>query len=494
MGTGTDRPRARTPGADGDGDRPRRRGDDGNVHSPAIADRESKRSSESPQRRGGQPAPDPAVEASREALDAVFGPVSERSFAVRYWNGALDSPVDDTPSFTLVLNDPGALRRMFAPPTELHITEAFIRGDFDIVGRAESAAALGDQIKSRIGTPARAMRLARAVLALPHTDPPRRREVAPRAPQDGARHTPTRDAAAVRSHYDVGNDFYKLWLDDRMVYSCAYFTRTDETIDAAQLHKLDHICRKLRLEPGQSLLDVGCGWGGLIMHAAREYGVEAVGITLSYEQASLARERIHAAGLADKCTVEVRDYRHLPLEESFDRIVSVGMVEHVGREKLPEYFDRLFCLLRAGGLLLNHGIVHNPGRASKPTLLSKIGDKLWGDGLFIDRYVFPDGELPSLGEVITCAEAAGFETRDVESLREHYALTLRQWVGRLERASEAAIAASDEPTYRTWRLYMAASAHGFASGRLGLDQVLLAKQNAGRASVPLTRDDIYAVA
>lgn len=431
------------------------------------------------------------IDAARTALEILFGPADRRAFAVRLWNGAIDGPDDPTPAFTLVLNHPGTLRRMLRPPFELSICEAFIAADFDIVGDVEHAAALDEQLHNGLASPSRLARLARALLALPTDDTPPPHP-AVRAPSAGGVHTPERDAAAVRSHYDVGNDFYKLWLDQRMVYSCAYFTNPDVSLDDAQAAKLEHICRKLRLSPGETMLDVGCGWGGLIMHAAERFGVTATGITLSYEQAAYAREQISKRGLTAQCTVEVRDYRHLTAHDGFDKIASVGMVEHVGRAKLPVYFDRLHEYLRPGGLLLNHGIVHAANQG-KRGLRTMVHDKLWGDNAFINKYVFPDGELPELAEVISAAERAGFETRDAESLREHYALTLRHWVQRLERNEAAAISLVGHETYRIWRLYMAASAFGFASGRIAIDQVLLAKPTTGGTTrIPLTRNDIYA--
>lgn len=431
------------------------------------------------------------MEAARSALNILFGAAEQRSFAIRLWNGEIEAPSDDRmPDFTLVLNHPGTLRRMLRPPFELSICEAYIAGDFDILGDVERAAALDGDIRGGLSSPIRLARLSRALLTLPTHDTPAPHPIA-RAPDRGSLHTPERDAAAVRSHYDVGNDFYKLWLDKQMVYSCAYFTRPDASLDEAQEAKLEHICRKLRLAPGERMLDVGCGWGGLIMHAAERFGVNAVGITLSYEQAALARERIEERGLSAQCTVEVRDYRQLTAHEEFDKIASVGMVEHVGRARLPVYFDRLNSYLRPGGLLLNHGIVHAANH-DKPRLRDKLFQRIWGDNEFINKYVFPDGELPQLSEVIATAEAAGFETRDAESLREHYALTLRHWVRRLEHQRPAAVASVGEEIYRIWRLYMAASAYGFASGRLAIDQVLLAKPTVGgTAVIPLTRADIY---
>jgi cyclopropane-fatty-acyl-phospholipid synthase len=477
-------------------------GIDGKTTKPRSRQSDESRRSVEPLEIPGQASGPPTIypkttrefEAARTALEILFGPARERSFAVRFWDGELDGPDDPTPDFTLTLNHPGTLRRMLRPPFELSICEAFIAGDFDILGDIERATALEGSLRGGLGNPLRLARLTRALRALPTDDAPPPLPVvrAPDPDQFGsARHTPNRDAAAVRSHYDVGNDFYKLWLDKRMVYSCAYFTNPDNSLEDAQEAKLEHICRKLRLNPGEKFLDVGCGWGGLIVHAAERFGVNAVGITLSYEQAALARERIQEKGLESLCTVEVRDYRHLTADEEFDKIASVGMVEHVGRAKLPVYFDRLYNYLRPGGLLLNHGIVH-AGTAGKPTLRSKVFEKLWGDDAFINKYVFPDGELPALAEVVSCAEVAGFETRDVESLREHYAITLRHWVQNLEQKHEAAAASVGEEIYRIWRLYMAASAYGFASGRLAIDQVLLAKPGqGGKVAAPLTRADIY---
>jgi cyclopropane-fatty-acyl-phospholipid synthase len=288
-----------------------------------------------------------------------------------------------------------------------------------------------------------------------------------------------RDRQAVTYHYDVSNDFYTLWLDRHMVYSCAYFASADEELDTAQARKLDYLCCKLRLHPGARLLDIGCGWGGLVIHAARRYGVEALGITLSQPQADLASERIREAGLAGHCRVEVRDYRQLDQADGFDKLVSVGMFEHVGEALLPTYFRQAWRLLRPGGVFLNHGIAR---QATDPAVTSPT---------FTNRYVFPDGELAPIHVTLRHAEEAGFEVRDVESLREHYALTLRHWVRRLEAAHEQALLFVDEPTYRVWRLFMSGSAHGFQVGRLNLYQTLLVKPDRGQSSLPLTRSDWY---
>jgi cyclopropane-fatty-acyl-phospholipid synthase len=307
----------------------------------------------------------------------------------------------------------------------------------------------------------------------------------------GKPHDPSRDRAAIRFHYDVGNDFYALWLDQRMVYSCAYYRADTDSIDEAQRAKLDLICRKLRLRSGQRLLDVGCGWGALIIHAAQHYGVTALGITLSDAQATLARERIAAAGLEDRCRVEIRDYRALPADMQFDRIASVGMIEHVGADHLDAYFDAVYRALAPGGLFLNHGIV-SLKEARLPGPLARIEDRLWRRDAFIHQYVFPDGKLTAFQSVIAAAERSGFETRDVESLREHYALTLRAWVARLLEHQERAIGLTSQRIFRIWRLYMTASAYAFAHARINVLQTLLAKPDAdGLVELPKTREDLY---
>jgi cyclopropane-fatty-acyl-phospholipid synthase len=291
----------------------------------------------------------------------------------------------------------------------------------------------------------------------------------------------------------MGNDFYSLWLDRRMVYSCGYFPTGTEDIDAAQAAKLEHICRKLRLREGERLLDIGCGWGGLVRWAAANHGVEALGITLSERQAQLANERIRADGLERRCRVEVRDYRDFPPGTVFDKVVSVGMFEHVGRALLPTYFREAARLTRPGGLFLNHGIVRAPDRVDG--LARRVRRLVWRQGSFIDHFVFPDGELVPLDVAVHDAEAAGFDTRDVESLREHYALTLRHWVRRLEGARAQVEQLVGAQAYRVWRLYMAASAHAFACGRLSLAQVLLGRPDvAGRVTIPASRADLYAPA
>lgn len=423
---------------------------------------------------------------ARQVMDALVGPVSDRECAIRFWDGTTDSPPAQAVPFTLVIRNPSALRRACCPPSELRLGEAFIRGDIDVEGDLVRAAGLLDAIRARLASPRQLANVVRHARALPTAS----EHAARGQPQHGQRHSRARDREAVRFHYDLGNDFYALWLDRAMVYSCAYFEVGDERLDEAQRAKLDHICRKLRLQPGDRLLDIGCGWGALVRHATRCYGARATGITLSPRQALWARDRIAVEGLTGQCTVEVMDYRDIPPQQ-FDKIVSVGMVEHVGRARLGTYFRKAYALLVPGGLFLNHGIIALTDAARGPA--TWLGRALWRQGAFLDRYVFPDGELAPLHESTRHAELAGFETRDVESLREHYAMTLRRWVCRLAERERDAIRIAGADAYRTWRLYMAASAHAFATGRIGLAQTLFSKPDGdGQTHLPLTRADLYA--
>lgn len=426
----------------------------------------------------------------------VFGPPGSRPHAIRYWDGSTENARDGDAPFTVVVRRAGALRRMLLPPNELSLVEGLLSGDVDIEGDVEQAMALGDAINERLRSVSTLLSLVRELRKLPHDEPGanvRELRAEHTVPHAGALHVPERDRAAIHYHYDVGNDFYSLWLDRRMLYSCAYYADgvdAEAELEAAQLAKLDIICAKLRLRPGDRLLDVGCGWGALIMHATRQYGVTAVGITLSDAQVALARERIAAEGLGDRCRVEIRDYRQLDGLPPFDKIASVGMVEHVGVSNLPTYFNALYRALRPGGLLLNHGIV-SVAAAHPKSRWDWLERRLWKRDAFLDQYVFPDGKLGPFSAVIAGAEGVGFETRDVESLREHYALTLRAWLARLMRHRDEAIAVTDERTFRIWRIYMASSAYGFATGRLNIVQTLLSKpDDQGHSGLPLRRNDL----
>lgn len=369
---------------------------------------------------------------------------------------------NEAPTVTLAVRDPAVLAQ-FRQPTLGGLAEAYVEGGIDIAGDVAEAIRIASRLVEYAG---------QSVDARPDLVP--------------AAHQPQTDRADISHHYDVGNGFYRLWLDERMVYSCAYFETGAEDIDTAQRAKLDHICRKLRLAQGERFLDIGCGWGALVLHAARHYGVRAVGITLSEQQAALARERIAAAGLQDRVEVLLLDYRDLPQrfgEASFDKVASIGMFEHVGVRNLPVYFSTAARMLRDRGLMLNHGIT-SADVDSRP-----IGS---GAGDFVGKYVFPNGELPHLALAVREMSAAGFEVFDVESLRPHYALTLSHWSRRLEdRLQEAARQVPDR-TLRVWRVYLAGCSHGFAQGWMNLYQILGSRQvAAGSTELPLTRHWMY---
>jgi len=438
---------------------------------------------------------DRAVESTIVVLDLVFGIPSERTFDIRLWDGTVSAgTADPRADFLLDIRRRGALRRMLLPPSELSIVESFISGDVEVDGNLESAIGLGDAVGNRIQSLGGIARLIPKVLALPRDD-----DIAPLSENRYARSlrllTPTGRKSTgpeIQFHYDLGNDFYELWLDPSMLYTCAYYRKESDDLATAQINKLDHICRKLRLEPGERLLDIGCGWGGLVMHAAEHYGVDATGITLSAAQSDYARQHIAERGLGDKCRVQMLDFRDLPVNARFDKISSVGVTEHVPENQQPVYFARVFQALEPAGLFLNHCEVSIRAARQTNRLGERIGHWLWKRDQFIDKYVFPDAKLVPLASVVRSAEAAGFEVRDVESLREHYIMTLRAWLRGLEKRKIDAIKRVGERTYRVWRLYMSAGAYNFRNGGINIVQALLSKPApGGRAGIPLTRDDLY---
>lgn len=431
---------------------------------------------------------DQSTESTRTLVNQIFGRSGQRSFTVRLWSGETLSVGTSPAYFTLVLNHPGALRRMFRPPLELSLGESFIYGDFDIEGDIHAAVAWMDALSQTPFSAGDLFTLVRQLAALPNSEGTLYRGRGS-ARLSGGRHSRARDKAAITYHYDVGNEFYALWLDQWMTYSCAYFPAGTEDLDTAQELKYEHICRKLRLQAGEQLLDIGCGWGGLVMYVAQKYGAIPLGVTLSKKQTAYAAERTAVAGLRGQAEVRLMDYRDLG-DETFDKIVSVGMFEHVGQEHLPEYFKHAHRLLKPGGLFLNHGISRRPQK-KKRGWDAFVKRYFLGMGTFIQQYIFPDAELVPVSEVNLTAERAGFEIRDVENLREHYALTLRHWVRRLEAHRDEAVQATEEVTYRTWRLYMAISARGFDIGNINVNQTLLAKPAGGRSSLPWTRADLY---
>jgi cyclopropane-fatty-acyl-phospholipid synthase len=394
---------------------------------------------------------------------------------LRAWDGTEAGPAD-TP--VLVIRHRRALRRIMWQPNELGLARAYVAGEITVEGdlyvALDRLAALIWRASAVRGLPVRAVAADMLRLGIIGTQPkPPLEEIT----ISGSRHSRRRDRQAVSHHYDVGNDFYRIVLGPSMVYSCAYWTSTDPDYDlaAAQRAKLDLICRKLDLKPGARLLDVGCGWGSLAMHAAREYGVQVLGITLSTEQADYARKQVAESGLTDQVEIRIQDYRDLD-DGPFDAIASVGMAEHVGVGPYAEYAAILFRQLRPGGRLLNHQIaaIHTEPKGSGRS--------------FIDAYVFPDGELAPVGTTVSLLEEAGFEVRDVQALREHYARTLRAWVANLTADWSMAVRLTSPGRARVWRLYMAASALAFERGSIGVNQVLAVKPHRGGASdMPPTR-------
>jgi cyclopropane-fatty-acyl-phospholipid synthase len=371
---------------------------------------------------------------------------------IQLWDGNCFD-LGAAPAVTLVVKKTAALRHLLSPTLD-GLGHAYVEGEIEVTGKVmdivDTAAHLAAHAigKTRHG--------ARMV-----------------------RHTRKIDAEAIAYHYDVSNDFYALWLDRNMVYSCGYFRTPQDSLEDAQMQKIDHILTKIRLRPGDRLLDVGCGWGALAMRAAQKFGARVLGVTLSQRQYELACERIAAAGLQDRCEIRIEDYRDVT--GSFDRITSVGMFEHVGLKNLRGYFARLRTLLADDGIMMNHGITSTDAESAESP---------FGGGDFIDRYVFPHGELPHIGLVLEEMSAAGLEAVDVENLRRHYALTLRHWAERFESAPEQLRELAGEKRWRIWRMYLAGCAYGFEQDWISIHQVLAVKSGVA-SPLPLTRDYMY---
>jgi cyclopropane-fatty-acyl-phospholipid synthase len=407
-------------------------------------------------------------------LAAIIGDVlgDDLPIAVEGYDGTRLGPTDA--STTLVVRSPAALQRMLTAPGELGFARAYVDGHLDVEGDIFAVLALRDRVKDIRLTRKhwfdvlRLVKEAGGLRALRPLPPPPEE-----AQLRGQRHSRARDAAAIAHHYDVSNPFYRMVLGPSLTYSCAVWDDASGTLEDAQDAKHELICRKLGVMPGMRLLDVGCGWGAMLLHAAEHHGVRAVGVTVSPRQADLAAKRVAEAGLADRVEVRLQDYRDVD-DGPYDAISSIGMFEHVGLTQLRVYFGRLLDLLAPGGRLLNHAIARPHGDRPRFARAS-----------FIDRYVFPDGELHEVGTVASSMQAAGFEVRHLESLREHYALTLRRWVANLEAAWDEAVAEVGLARARIWRLYMAASAVNFEAGRTQVHQVLAVRADGGRSGMPL---------
>ncbi|MFJ2649184.1 class I SAM-dependent methyltransferase [Streptomyces sp. NPDC087420] len=414
---------------------------------------------------------------------------------IRAWDGSESGPPNAP---VLIIRNRRALRRLLWKPGEMGLARAWVAGEIDVDGDLyalleqlagiiwERGADVKDAVHPVLDPRMRAA--ARGLVAIAGPWPPPAPPPEEIRRRHGAMHTKRRDKEAISHHYDVGNDFYAMVLGPSMVYSCAYWDAGPGTggapdagtsLEDAQRDKLDLICRKLALKKGDRLLDVGCGWGSMALHAAREYGVRVTGITLSREQAAYARERVAEEGLGDLVEIRVQDYRDVK-DGPYDAISSIGMAEHVGSVQYREYADDLYALLRPGGRLLNHQIARRPEKNEDEY---RIDD-------FIDAYVFPDGELAPLGRTVATLEEAGFEARDVESIREHYALTLRRWVANLEKHWDRAVRATSPGRARVWRLYMAASALSFETNRIGVNQILAVRPpENGASGMPLRARD-----
>jgi cyclopropane-fatty-acyl-phospholipid synthase len=421
---------------------------------------------------------------ARATVAAALAQVVAAPVRVRAYDGSVAGPPDAPVEITI--RSRRAVAHLVSGPGELGFARAYVSGELDLStgdGPVDHIRVLRLLAREKIGalTWAERLRVLRALgpQALQWVEPPPEEVAAPRLRrlQSGLRaHTPGRDAVAIRHHYDVSNRFYSWLLGPTMAYTCAVYPSEDATLEQAQTEKFDLVCRKLGLRPGQRLLDVGCGWGGLALHAARHHGVDVVAVTLSRQQAEWAAKAAAEAGLGDQVDVRHADYRDVP-ETGFDAVASIGLTEHIGIAQLPAYTRRLAARLRPQGRLLNHCITR-PNEDVPP--IAKRG--------FIARYVFPDGEIPGVARVVTELQRAGLEIRHVEDLREHYARTLAAWSSRMDARWDDAVAEVGESTARVWALYLAGSRLGFEQNRIQLHQVLAVRTVDGEAGMPLRPD------
>jgi cyclopropane-fatty-acyl-phospholipid synthase len=363
-----------------------------------------------------------------------------------------------SPRVTLKVNSASALPLLLDPSLD-HLGEAYVKGKIDIEGKLSDVINVGYSLaKSTVTNAGKLARVRRYF-----------------------NHTKASDKKAIQYHYDVSNEFYELWLDKNMVYSCAYFENGDEDLDTAQLKKIDHILTKIQLQPGQKLLDIGCGWGALVLRAAQKFGAQCVGVTLSENQFELATQRVKAAGLEDKIEIRLQDYRDVTGE--FDRVTSVGMFEHVGRKNLSAYFAKIRELLTDDGIAMNHGITSSDYDSGETAL---------GGGEFIDKYVFPDGELPHISLALESMQRGGLEAIDVESLRRHYTHTLELWTERFEKHADEAKKLVDDEKFRIWRVYLAGCAYAFDNDDVSIYQIVCRKAGRPSSTLPWSRRHMYA--
>lgn len=411
---------------------------------------------------------------ARYILSLIFKNYPD-SFLIKLWDNSLLRIGDGAAAFTLALKHAKVPRDLILFRDPLQLAEAYFDGEVEVEGDFNAAMHLRYYLENlKLSYRDKWSLISRALII--SWKEPRKIQLAGRLSSLSR----PNDSDSIAFHYDVSNDFYQLWLDKHMVYSCAYFESPNVDLDAAQCSKLDYICRKLRLKPGESLLDIGCGWGALACWAAQHYGVQVHGITLSRSQFEYASNKLKELKLENQVTIELRDYRDLPLNQIYDKVVSIGMFEHVGLKNLSEYFSIVRQVLKPKGLFLNHGIT-----TDEPNWKSSVSTRL------INRHVFPDGELDTISNIQKRMEQADFEIFDVEGLRPHYAMTLRHWVNRLEKNHDKAVHLVGERTYRIWRLYMTGSALQFEQGKTGIYQILATGRTGGLPDIPLTRQDLY---
>ena len=420
---------------------------------------------------------------ARRVLSEILADYPRSDYRVRLWDGSLWSPSssrgETKPSFSLVLNHPGSLRSMFEHPSMLKLGEAFLSGSFDVEGDLFAACELGDHLLRLRLSPAKKIKLALQIRGFPRESASA--EGRQRAALSGKLGSRRRMKEAISYHYDLPVDFWKLWLDPTLAYSCAYFKNQSDALNEAQLNKLDYICRKLYLSRGERLLDLGCGWGGLVIFAAQNYGVRATGITLSRMQAEYGSGLLRQLGLQDQCEIRHLDFRDYQCREPYDKVACIGAIEHVPVKELKAYFEHAKKLVKPGGLFLNHGIT------------SSAVENLPSGPSFVDAFVFPDNGVTTVGRHLLAAEEAGLEVRDVECLREHYLRTCIEWLRRIEENERGLTEKSNRSTVRLFRLYVAAQAYYFKTGIYSIHQELLANAASKPVAVPLTRASWYNV-
>ncbi len=425
--------------------------------------------------------------ASARRLFTQVGELINARFSIRLWDGSmvpLGANVDT--DFFISINEPGALGALMRRPTYENLLLQYAKGYIDIHGDLIDFVAVAREKRPK-NKLKKLNRLLLAKQALPLLlTPAGEKNVHHKYRHDevGRKESRRDNKEFIQFHYDIGNDFYALFLDPEMQYSCGYFTHPDNSLDTAQHDKLEMICRKLRLQPGEKMLDIGCGWGGLICHAARHHGVQAHGITLSQTQFDFAAAKVKRLGLEKLVTVELRDYS--TLEGTYDKISSIGMFEHIGIANMPKYFQKINALLRDRGILLNHGI----SRHAKAT--RRAARKIRPERRLLLKYIFPGSELDNVGHTTDLLEICGFEVHDIEAWREHYALTTRHWYRGLMAHQQEAINLVGPEKFRMWALYLAGVSIGFADGSMHICQIVATKHSAkGPSGLPLTRADLY---